>query len=389
MRLKEIELRLSAIKAEIEKRGAEMTAEEITNLENEVKALNEERASLLAEAEAAEKRNALLDKIAGGAEGGRVVRSFAPAAAESEEERFNKSYRSAFLKHLQGKTLTETEARDFSSAADSAGAVIPVETEEMIVKKLKEIAPLMDEITLLRVKGAVKFAVEGTIADASIHTENALISGASDNLVTITLNGYEIVKLVRISATVRTMAVNAFETWLVEMLSEKIAEAIENCIINGDGTNEPAGIESLTFVADTNAVDYASTKPTTSEIYKLIGLLASRHARRAKFVMHRSTLWNDIMPLRDDAKAPICREDGNGGYVIAGYPVRLSDYATIGNVYFGNLKAIVGNLAQGIEVNASAESAFAYNAIDYRGTAIFDCKVSDGAAFVKGAASIS
>ena len=389
MRLKEIELRLSAIKAEIEKRGAEMTAEEITNLENEVKALNEERASLLAEAEAAEKRNALLEKIAGGAEGGRVVRSFAPAAAESEEERFNKSYRSAFLKHLQGKALTETEARDFSSAADSAGAVIPVETEEMIVKKLKEIAPLMDEITLLRVKGAVKFAVEGTIADASIHTENALISGASDNLVTITLNGYEIVKLVRISATVRTMAVNAFETWLVDMLSEKIAEAIENCIINGDGTNEPAGIESLTFVADTNAVDYASTKPTTSEIYKLIGLLASRHARRAKFVMHRSTLWNDIMPLRDDAKAPICREDGNGGYMIAGYPVRLSDYAAAGVVYFGNLKAIVGNLAQGIEVNASAESAFAYNAIDYRGTAIFDCKVSDGAAFVKGAATIS
>ena len=99
MRLKEIELRLSAIKAEIEKRGAEITAEELTKYEEEVKALNEERASLLAEADAAEKRNALLASIAGGVEGGRVVRSFAPVQTESEEERFNKSYRSAFLKH--------------------------------------------------------------------------------------------------------------------------------------------------------------------------------------------------------------------------------------------------------------------------------------------------
>lgn len=386
MRLQEIEKRLAEIKNEITTRGAELTAAEIDAFEKEVNELTEERNAITA---TAEKRSALLANIAAGnGENGRVIRSFASVQTEDEEKRFKRSYRNAFIKRLMGRTLTEQEQRDFSSAADSAGAVIPEETENLIVTKIKEIGSLIDEITLLQIAGSVKFAVEGTVADASQHTENGAISASSDTLVTVSLAGYEICKLVRISATVKTMSVNAFEVWLSEMLAEKITEVIENWTINGDGSDEPAGIESLTFVANTNAVDYASTKPTTAEIYKLIGLLAGRHARRAKFVMNRKTLWDDVMPLRDDAKAPICKEDGKGGYVIMGYPVKLSDYATVGNIYFGNLKAIVGNLAQGIKIDASTASGFAYNAVDYRGTAIFDCKVSDAAAFVKGAATI-
>lgn len=385
--LAEIEARLAEIRNEITKRGAELTEQEIAAFEQETAELTEARANLLAAAAVEERRNALLANIAAGVEGA-VVRNFAPARTESEEETLKRNYRTAFIKRLMGKELTEVEQRAFTSAVGSAAAVIPEYTENLIVTKLKEIAPLMDEITLLQIAGSVKFAVEGSVADAAVHTENATITPATDTLVSVTLAGYEIVKLVRISATVKTMSVNAFETWLAEMLAEKIAEVIENQIINGSGTNEPAGIESLTFVDGTNGVDYAGAKPTAAEIMKLVGLLASRHARRAKFVMHRSTLWNDIMPLRDDAKAPICKEDGRGGFVIFGYPVRFSDYATKGNVYFGNLKAIVGNLAQGIEVASSAESGFTSNSVDYRGTAIFDCKVSDGAAFVKGAATL-
>lgn len=384
MRLKEIEARLAQIKNEIETRGAELTVDELTKLENETKELTEERTKLIAEAE---QRSNLLSNIASGC-AGTNVRSFEAVKSETEEERFKKSYRTAYLKTLQRKALTDVEKRDFSTGAASAGAVIPEETEEMIITKVKESAPMLDEITLLNVAGMVKIAVEGTIADAAIHTENALINGSSDTLVSVSLSGYEIVKLVRISESVATMAVNAFEDWLTSMLAEKVAEVIENCLINGTGTNEPAGIESITFVDGTNGVDYASTKPTTAEIMKLIGLLPSRHAKKAKFVCHRTTLWNDIMPLRDDSKAPIVKEDGNGGYVILGYPVKLSDFATAGNLYFGNAKAIVGNLAKGISIAASSESGFAYNSVDYRGTAIFDSKVSDEAAFVKGAATL-
>lgn len=184
------------------------------------------------------------------------------------------------------------------------------------------------------------------------------------------------------------MSVNAFESWLVDMLSEKIALAIEYFLVKGTGTNQPKGVDALTYVDGTNGVDYAGAKPTAAEIAELISYLPSRHARKAKFLMHRSTLWTDIAPIRDDSKAPILRGDGAGAYSIYGYPVMFSDEVDAGDIFFGNFKMIVGNLSQEINVKASEHSGFTYNAIDYRGTVIFDSDVADEGAFVKGAATL-
>ena len=62
-RLQEIEARLAAIANEIEQRGAELTAEQLTAFETEVNNLKTERAGLVA---AAEQRNNLLNSIAEG-----------------------------------------------------------------------------------------------------------------------------------------------------------------------------------------------------------------------------------------------------------------------------------------------------------------------------------
>ena len=385
--LKEIEARLAEIKKEIDTRGAEMNTEELGKLEKETNDLTEERAGLIA---AAEKRNGILENIKKGA--GVVVRGFndpegQPAAPENVRD--SAEYRSAFMKRLMGLPLNDVEQRDMTTAANSVGVVVPTATQNEIIKKIKETAPLMDEITLLHVAGNVTFAVEGTVADVtSVHSEGGAITAYDDTLVSIHLAGYEIVKLIRISETVRTMSVNAFEAWLVEMLSEKIALAIEYFIVKGTGSNQPKGIDALTYVDGTNGVDYAAAKPTAAEIAELISYLPSRHARKAKFLMHRSTLWTDLAPIRDDAKAPIVQGNGAGGYSVYGYPVMFSDSVDAGDIFFGNFKMIVGNLAQDVNVKASEHSGFTYNAIDYRGTAIFDCDVADDGAFVKGAATL-
>ena len=77
-RLQEIEARLDAIKNEIEQKGAELTAEQLTAYETEVNALKTERAGLVA---AAEQRSSLLASIAEGRSNGTVVRSFPSPAA--------------------------------------------------------------------------------------------------------------------------------------------------------------------------------------------------------------------------------------------------------------------------------------------------------------------
>ena len=291
-----------------------------------------------------------------------------------------KEYRDAYLKNLMGKQLTDKEARDIAAA----NSVIAVQTQNAVITKIKEIVPLLDEVQLLNVAGNVTFAVEGNVANAALHTENASITSANDTLVSVSLAGYEIVKLVRISATVKTMSIDAFEGWLTEMLARKVGELIENYLINGTGSNQPKGIAAAaTWTANTNAIAWAAASPSAAEVMSQISLLPSRHARNAKFLMNRTTFWQKIMPLRDDKKMPIVSGEGAGAYNVFGYPVLLSDYVAAGEVYFGNLKMVVANLADAIKVDASEASGFAYNAIDYRGTAIFDCDVADAAAFVK------
>ena len=177
MRIKEIEARLAAIKQDIEARGESMTAEEINALEKETKELTEERAGLIA---AAEKRNGILDNIAKGA--GIVSRSFAhkPTTEETDDPVASPEYRSAWLKQLRRLPLSDAEKRAYSNVTGAGAEVIPTQTANEIISKIKTLAPMLNEVTLLHVKGAVKFAVEGTNNDAAIHAENAAITAAAD-----------------------------------------------------------------------------------------------------------------------------------------------------------------------------------------------------------------
>ena len=298
-----------------------------------------------------------------------------------DEIRNTEEYRSGFLKALQGKPLNEVEKRTNEMATTDVAGVIPTMTQERIFNKLKEYAPLLNEITLLQVAGNVTVAVEGTNNAAAIHAENGLISPAADTMLSISLAGYEIVKLVRISATVSTMAINAFESWLVDILSENIAAKIGEYIIYGDGSGEPKGIDYANSWADTtNAVIPAGATPTAAELVELVGYLKGGYKHRAKFLMNSQTFWGSIVAAQDNSKFKILTDDYSR---ILGYPVLLDDNVAAGDIFFGDFKKVVANLSQNIKVDRSAESGFAYNAIDYRGTAIFDCDIAVGEAFVK------
>lgn len=382
-RLTEIETRMAAIKTELDAEGADLDA-----LETEVRSLNDEKAKIN---EAIEKRNSILADVD---KNGKIIKTFEERKPNMEFENMTREeiiasaeYRSAWLKTLQRKDLTEVEKR--SVAATNVSGAIPTQTSDQIISKVVQMAPLLGEVTLLHVAGNVNFAVEGTNNAAAIHTENALIDAAADTLVTVSLAGYEIVKLIRISATVQTMTINAFEGWLTDMLAEAIARKIEYYLIYGSGTGQPKGVQYANTWSDTsNGVDWAGATPTFAEICELISYLGGGYARNAKFLMNHKTFWTDIQAIRDDGKAPIVAKDGDG-YRILGFPVLFSDYCADGEIFLGDFKKIVANLAQDISVAASADSGFAYNAIDYRGTAIFDCDIAVAGAFVKGEATLA
>ena len=379
MRLQEIETRMAAIKLELDNDGADLDASE-----TEITALKEERKGIL---DKAEKRKALLDGVAG-LENPTIIKTFEDEK-ESRKMEFNKDkvlgsaeYRSGFLKRLQNVELNEVEQRALTTASNSVGAALPTQTQDDILTKIKEYAPLLNEVTLLQVAGNVKFTVEGTVNDAALHTEGATISASADTLVTVSLGGYEITKLITISKSVATMSINAFESWLVNMLAESIANKISAYLISGTGSSQPEGIEKAQTWGSTNSVSVAlAGSLTAANVQTLCGLLPGGYDNGAKFLMSKKTLFTDFMPLQDNAKHALVSKEGNTYYVY-GYPVMFDERVIFHEAYLGNYKkAIVANLAEDVSVNSGID--LKTNSFDYLGCAIFDSKVAIGEAVVK------
>lgn len=378
-RLQEIETRMNAIKAELEADGADIDA-----LEKEVKDLTEERKGLLAQVE---KRNKVIADIAAGA--GTVVPVIPkdePKAERTKEEIYaSPEYRSAFFKALQGKPLTDVEKREFTLAPNTAGATVPTATADMIFDQMTKIAPMLSEIQLLRVAGNLRFAVQGVRNAAAPHVEGVAVVPALDTMVTVTLSGFEFIKVIRISQTIQTMAINAFESWIVKMIGEDIAVLIDNEIING-GTVTGNVATAQAWVNGVNQVTYVPANGLAySDLTGLIALLPSAFDRNAKFVMRKSTFYGQVLGMMDANGKPIVVQDvaNAGKYSILGYPVLIDDNVLADEAYLGDYKQVVGNLASDIQIARSTESGFLNNSVDFRGTAIFDCDIAQPTAIVK------
>jgi len=376
MNIEEINKRCEEIQAELSKE--EITTEEVEQLEKEVEQLSEERKALV---EQAEKRAEVLAKVVN--EKSEIEKN--PMEERKEEKKMEErniyasaEYRSAYIKNLLGRELNEEEKRAFTSA--TSGAVMPTETQNEVLKKLSQYAPMLDEITLLNVPGNVTFAVEGTKVEGAIHEENKTITPDGDVLVSVTLGGYEVTKLIQVSKTVEKMSVSAFETWLIDMIAEMVGAKIEGLIFDGTGSSQAKGINKITWGANNSVTIAKGGSITADNVRTLVGLLPGAYDKGAKFYMSKKTLFNRVMGLQDNAKHDLVKEV-NGTYFIYGYEVKLSDKAPADEIILGNAKKYVGNLAE--EVNVVKDFDINTNSNKYLGCALFDGKPAIEEAFVK------
>ena len=364
--LEKIDERRSAIAAEVETADADVLEardQESKELEARKAELLEKKAALEAEERAAEEvaNNKVVteDVVLPTEERKEMEKTY---GIESEE------YRSAWAKVLQGKKLTEVEERAYATT-DAANAV-PTAVADKFFEKIKKLAPMLSEITLMQVAGNIKFTAEGTRNAASKHTENATTAPAADTIVSVSLGGNEFMKVIRISQAAMTMSISAFENWLVDMLSGDIARAIDDFIIN-DSTN---GIAAMASTATTNLIT-STTAYKYTDICKLVALLPAGYDAEAKFLVSKKVLFNDIKAIVDTNERPIFDPVEK---TLFGYPVVIDDYVpnSHSEIYLGKWTDVVGNLSQPVNVARSDQSGFLNNSIDFRGTAIFDSKLA-------------
>lgn len=377
-RMAEINARKAELRAQLE--GSEKV--DLDAIEKELRELNEEFNSL-------EKRQQTINGINDGTVPANVITN---PVAERSADTFDqeKEYRSAWLKTLMGKPLSENEKRAYSTASGSALAAIPETTANEIIKKMYEVAPILQKCKIFHVPGNFKFAVEGTNSDAALHTENSSITAASDSLGSVSLTGYEIVKLVKASRATVNMTINAFESYIVEIIAEAIARKIENYIFVGTGSNQPGGVANGgkgtngAYTAGTDQVTVAAaTAVAEADITTLYGMLSSGYERNAVWTMSKATFFAYFYALMNKSKNNLI-EFANGKYYIMGCEVYFTGSLSMGVAYLGDFSYIVGNYSQDITVVKSEHSGLATNSVDYLGSCVFDSKAIAGlGAFVK------
>lgn len=385
--------------ADMEKRAKEIDTLITTDANADIEALNIELRGIKEARENAELRNDM----------GQTLNIITGTKKEPETKTFGADvldtaeYRSAFYKSLLGQKLTPVETAAFEAAkleaekradafstSGNTAAVLPTTTLNEVISKARTIGGLMAECRAFNVPTKIAIPVGTPSTKASWHTEGAAVETEKPTIASVTFDGYEILKIFSISAKVRTMSIAAFEAYLVQELTACVMECIADALVNGTGSAQGTGLESITWAdtgASINAVKVAANASATyANVVKLVSLLKRGYSMGAKFAMNNATLYNVFYGMVDANGKPIFVADPKTDNVgkILGFEVVVDDNIADNDVYFGNYAKYMGyNIPDGIVVETSRESGFRKGLIDYRAMAIADCKPIVEEAFVK------
>lgn len=322
-RLQEIEARLREIQSDIEKRGDQLTADEVNAYETEVNSLKEERKALQS---AAEKRQQILDGIAGGM-AGTTTKTFPspsdPTGGEQRGAELDKfdtmEYRKAFMNHvLKGAAIPDEYSAAQVSKTTDVGAVIPTTVLNKIVEKMEATGMIIPLVTHTAYKGGVSVPVSTVKPTATWVNEGAGSDTQKHNIPKdgmIVFSYHKLRCAVAVSLEVDTMAIPAFEAMLVSNIVEAMTKAQEQAIISGDGTGKPKGIIKET-PAEGQSIETAA--PTYTDLINAEAALPLAYENNAVWCMTKKTFMQ-IYGILDEVGQPV----GRVNYGIAGKPERF------------------------------------------------------------------
>ena len=221
-RLQEINSRLSEIKRSLDAKEEGM---DIDALREEIAALKEERNKI--ESEEAQRQERLKD-IANNNIPTQIVEERKEENTMPEFKNDSAEYRSAWLKNLMGKELTEQER-----LVDLTGAM-PTSTANKVLSIVEE-SKLLSKLDISRIPGNLNIPVETASDAASWGSTGAAVN---DAIGTVQLYAYQLIKTIEVPGTIKAASIDAFEDYIVRRLGEKIRKTLELAVINGDGSGK-------------------------------------------------------------------------------------------------------------------------------------------------------
>lgn len=384
-------------KADIEKRTTEIGNLINTNPNIDIQELNIELEGLKQAKENIEERsqgNQQFNPITG--------MNFSGATESVKGDVFESTeYRNAFFKTMLGQKLTDVEERTFKRAmeivdtekrADSfstttnSAAVLPTQTLNEIIKKARTMGGLISHCRSFNIPSNISVPIGTPSTKANWHTEGEKVDSEnpSEKIAKVSFAGYEIIKIFSISASSKKMSISAFESYIIEELTNCVMECIADSLVNGTGVNQGTGIATGITWDGKNSFTFTDNV-TYTDLTQMLAKLKRGYSAGAKWAMNNATLYNSIYGIVDTTGRPIFIADPkneNIGYIL-GKPVIIDDNIADNNIFLGNFNYLGYNIPEGIIIETSRESSFKYGVIDYRALAIADTKPLVSEAFIK------
>ena len=309
----------------------------------------------------------------------------------------SKEYRSAFYKTMLGQKLDDVETRTFNKAmeqqeaehrADSfntttnSAALLPTATLNEVIKKARTMGGLIAHVRNFNIPTNISVPIVTPHSRAQWHTEGATVESESVQTAAVNFSGYEIIKVFSISAAAKKMTVQAFESYMIEELTNCVMEAIAEALVNGTGEGQGTGLETGVTWDGSNSLDLTGEY---TDFTKALATLKRGYAANAKFAMNNATLYNKVYSLVDNNNRPIFIADPKNESIgrILGKEVVIDDNIADDTIILGNFNYMGYNMPQGLMVEVSRESSFKSGLVDYRAMAIADTKPLVDEAFVK------
>ena len=310
-------------------------------------------------------------------------------------------YRNAFFKTMLGQKLTVEEERTFKRAmeivdtekrADSfstttnSAAILPTHTLNEIIKKARTMGGLISHCRSFNIPSNIVVPIGTPSTKAKWHTEGEKVDSEnpSEGIAKVSFGAYEIIKIFSISASSKKMSISAFESYIIEELTNCVMECIADSLVNGTGASQGTGIATGITWNGANSFTFTD-KVAYTDLTQMLAKLKRGYSAGAKWAMNNATLYNSIYGIVDTTGRPIFIADPkneNIGYIL-GKPVVIDDNIPDDTIFLGNFNYLGYNIPEGIVVETSRESSFKYGVIDYRALAIADTKPLVAEAFLK------
>ena len=294
------------------------------------------------------------------------------AKKEAEEER-------AFVEYLRSGKALETRA-DSNWTPASNGAVIPTSIANKIIEQVKNISPIYAMSTKYNVGGTLTIPYydesEGTIT-VGYQDEFSAITATSGKLKSISLGGYLVGALTKVSRSLMNNAVFDVLNYAIGKLAEAVALWIDREIINGT----TAKIEGLSSAK--NVLTSASaTAVTADELIDLQDTVPDIFQPNSIWVMS-SKMRSAIRKLKDGDGNYLLNKDATSkwGYTLFGRPVYISDAVVMEKgkpaIYYGDFSGLAVKMTENFTMEVLREKYAEQHAVGVVAWLEMDAKIEN------------